>query len=47
MLSIDFGWTVDWTQPDVRPDWYHNMSSVEEAGPCAVSNQIDYDEEVS
>lgn len=42
----DFGWTVDWRYPEVRADWYHNMSSVEQAGPCYTSNQLDYDEEV-
>ena len=33
--------------PDERIDaFYHNMSSVQEAGVAATTNQIDYDEEV-
>ena len=39
------GWTPDWSQPDVRPDWYHTMDSVTQAGPCVRTNQIDFDEE--
>jgi choline-sulfatase len=31
---------------DIRPDWYHNMSSVMEAGPVVRTNQLDFDEEV-
>ena len=42
-----FGWTPDWDHPDRRPEWYHDMSSVLEAGPCVRSNQLDFDEEVS
>ena len=42
-----FGWTPDWDHPDTRPDWYHDMSSVRQAGPCVRSNQVDFDEEVS
>ena len=30
----------------IRPDWYHNMSSVMEAGPVVRTNQLDFDEEV-
>jgi choline-sulfatase len=40
------GWTVNWDQPNIRPEWYHNMSSVLQAGPCVRSNQLDYDEDV-
>ena len=29
-----------------RPTWYHNMSSVTQAGPCIRSNQLDFDDEV-
>ena len=29
----DFGWTPNWDRPDERQDWYHNMSSVLDAGP--------------
>lgn len=42
----DLGWSVNWDEPDVRQEWYHNMSSVLQAGPCVRSNQMDYDEEV-
>ncbi|OCL03029.1 choline-sulfatase [Glonium stellatum] len=42
----DLGWTVNWDKPDERQEWYHNMSSVMQAGPCVRSNQLDYDEDV-
>jgi len=42
----DFGWAVNWDEPDTRLEWYHNASSILQAGPCARSNQLDYDEEV-
>ncbi len=47
IYPADFGWTPDWSAPEARPDWYHNMSSVTEAGLCVRTNQIDYDEEVA
>ncbi|MGI9007957.1 MAG: choline-sulfatase [Streptosporangiaceae bacterium] len=47
IYPADFGWTPDWDHPDRRPDWYHDMSSVLQAGPCVRSNQLDFDEEVS
>ncbi len=31
----------------MRPSWYHNMSSVTEAGPVVRSNQLDFDDEVT
>jgi choline-sulfatase len=43
----DFGWTPDWEQPEVRPSWYHNMLSVVQAGTAEVTNQLDFDEEVT
>ncbi|TBU99234.1 choline-sulfatase [Stutzerimonas kirkiae] len=46
IYPADFGWTVDWDEPEVRPSWYHNMSSVLQAGPCVRTNQLDFDEEV-
>jgi choline-sulfatase len=46
IYPADFGWTPDWERPDVRPSWYHDMSSVTEAGPCVRSNQLDFDDEV-
>lgn len=42
----DLGWTVNWDKPEERQEWYHNMSSVMQAGPCVRSNQLDYDEDV-
>ena len=39
------GWTPDWSRPDERPEWYHTMDSVTQAGPCVRTNQIDFDEE--
>jgi choline-sulfatase len=46
IYPADFGWTPDWTNFGERPEWYHSMDSVLSSGPCARSNQIDYDEEV-
>jgi choline-sulfatase len=43
----DFGWTPDWTRPNERPSWYHTMDSVTQAGPCARTNQIDFDDEAN
>ena len=37
---------VNWDDPDRRLEWYHNSSSILQAGPCIRSNQLDYDEEV-
>jgi choline-sulfatase len=42
----DYGWVVNWDEPDTRLEWYHNASSILQAGPCVRSNQLDYDEEV-
>lgn len=46
IYPADLAWTPDWTRPELRPDWYHTMDSVTQAGPCARTNQIDFDEEV-
>lgn len=46
IYPADYDWTPDWTRFDARPDWYHVMDSVAQAGPCARTNQIDFDEEV-
>src|SRR5688572_10898927 len=46
IYPADFGWTPDWDHPHDRPSWYHNMSSVTDAGLCVRTNQIDYDDEV-
>jgi choline-sulfatase len=44
----DFGWTPDWSRPDERIDWwYHNMTSVTEAGVAEITNQLEYDDEVA
>lgn len=43
----DFTWVPDWQNKEDRPDWYHSMDSVLNAGPVLRSNQIDFDEEVA
>ncbi len=41
-------WIPDWSLPlDVRLPWYHDMSSVLEAGVSEATLQLDYDEEVA
>jgi choline-sulfatase len=47
IYPADFGWTPDWDQPQERPDWYHNMSSVTQAGLAVRTNQLDFDDEVT
>ena len=47
IYPADYGWTPDWDRPLERPSWYHNMSSVTDAGLCVRTNQIDFDEEVA
>ena len=47
IYPADFGWTPDWDRPHDRPTWYHNMSSVTDAGPCVRTNQVDFDDEVA
>ena len=42
----DFNWTPDWEHPHDRKEWFHNMSSVLDAGSCVRTNQLDYDDEV-
>ncbi|MBL8590729.1 MAG: choline-sulfatase [Methylobacteriaceae bacterium] len=47
IYPADFGWTPDWTKPDERIDWwYHNMTSVLQAGVAEITNQLEYDDEV-
>ena len=47
IYPADFGWVPDWTQSDERIDlWYHNMSSVTQAGVASITNQLAYDDEV-
>ncbi|MBN9531445.1 MAG: choline-sulfatase [Alphaproteobacteria bacterium] len=47
IYPADFGWTPDWDRPHERPSWYHNMSSVTDAGHCVRTNQVDFDDEVA
>jgi len=48
IYPADFGWTPDWRSPLERVDWwYHNLSSVTEAGCALTSNQLEYDDEVA
>jgi choline-sulfatase len=47
IYPADFGWTPDWDHPGDRPSWYHNMSSVAQAGVCVRTNQLDFDDEVA
>jgi len=47
IYPADFGWTPDWSKPDARIDWwYHNMTSVKQAGMAEITNQLEYDDEV-
>ena len=47
IYPADFGWVPDWTRPAARiPLWYHNMSSIKQAGVAAITNQLAYDDEV-
>jgi choline-sulfatase len=45
IYPADHDWTPDW-ESDARPHWYHDMSSVTEAGTCVRTNQLDFDDEV-
>ena len=47
IYPADYGWTPNWDRPTERPSWYHNMSSVTDAGLCVRTNQMDFDEEVA
>lgn len=46
IYPADYGWFPDWTDFESRPTWYHNMSSVTQAGPTVRTNQLDFDDEV-
>lgn len=46
IYPADFGWAVNWDDAERRLEWYHNASSILQAGVCVRSNQLDYDEEV-
>ena len=47
IYPADYGWYVDWENFEHRPNWYHHMGSVLNAGPCLRSNQLDFDDEVT
>ena len=47
IYPADFNWTPDWDHPEHRPSWYHNMSSVQQAGVCVRTNQLDFDDETA
>ena len=48
IYPADFGWTPDWSKPGERIDWwYHNMTSVKQAGIAEITNQLEYDDEVA
>ena len=44
--SLIISRAVNWDEPDRRLEWYHNTSSILQAGSCIRSNQLDFDEEV-
>lgn len=47
IYPADFGWVPDWENHHERIDlWYHNMSSVKQAGVASITNQLAYDDEV-
>jgi len=47
IYPADFAWVPDWDNPDERiHKWYHNMTSLSEAGQAAWTYQIEFDEEV-
>ena len=46
IYPADYGWFPDWENFEQRPTWYHNMSSVTQAGPTVRTNQLDFDDEV-
>ena len=47
VYPADFAWTADWDAPaDRMGKWWHNMTSLSEAGQALATYQIDYDEEV-
>jgi choline-sulfatase len=46
IYPADYDWTPDWESAE-RPHWYHDMSSVTEAGVTIRTNQLDFDDEVA
>ena len=48
IYPADFGWTPDYSKPGERIDWwYHNLGSVTDSGIGEISNQLEYDDEVT
>ena len=48
IYPADFGWTPDYRRPGERIDWwYHNMGSVTGAGVAEITNQYEYDDDVT
>ncbi len=48
IYPADFGWTPDYRKPGERIEWwYHNMTSVTNAGVGEITNQLEYDDEVA
>ncbi|MCO5065066.1 MAG: choline-sulfatase [Rhizobiaceae bacterium] len=48
IYPADFGWTPDYSHPGERIDWwYHNLGSVTGAGVAEITNQMEYDDEVT
>ena len=47
IYPADFGWTPNWDAGEDRQEYFHSMLSVVEAGSCARSMQLDYDDEVA
>ena len=48
IYPADFGWTPDYRKPGERIDWwYHNLGSVTGAGVAEITNQYEYDDEVT
>lgn len=47
IYPADYGWTPDWEAGTTQQDYFHSMLSVVEAGPCARSMQLDFDDEVA
>lgn len=48
VYPADFGWTPDYRKAGERIDWwYHNMGSVKHAGVAEITNQLEYDDEVT
>jgi choline-sulfatase len=46
IYPADYDWTPDWSTVE-RPHWYHDMSSVTDAGVTVRTNQLDFDDEVA